>query len=664
MRTATKLPMASLAGWVLLLGAGWALGGCGLFGAGQRVAPPTVAQPTAQEQAQYAQAESRLNATDPGVREEAAVSLLSMDYPDALPTVLDRLRHAPDPAVRISMIQAVAFVRDHRCFGQLLDAIEDPEPKVREQAAQALARFTQKQEALAITRKAAGVGPEAQQLLYRALGEGLAVSAVPALLDGLAASDEQVRTAAWDALERISGRDLPLDVEQWRKWWEANSQKTREDILEDHLLAMSARLESRSGELQSLQEQQTELMKLVQSPQTETPQQLLNALGSQHSVVKQYAAVRLAGLSDEQLAGVRIDDRNSYSVLAEALDDPSEQVRQNVLRFVLRVEGDYRPRLVRKALSDTSPAVLSLAIGAVEAGMGPEVTSRLQELLAQSPYAEVREAAAGMLGKIGSQDSAPALMTALDDQAENVRWFAVEGLRKLAAVQAVPRICEMLQKDRSARVREVAASALGELGQPAGIPALRMALDDASDRVRQKAVAALLALATDNYERMMVIAAAFREKALYGEARQVLANVLKTYRDDKEMKSQVADAYKALAQTEREQKDYPAATGTYQELDTFLGGSADARKEIVSTWLEAAAPANVKSAVEGWFAAAGATKDRALLEVGLDAAERLYAAGDQKEGAAVLQLVQQAAGPDVDPALAQRIQKLQQPGTP
>jgi HEAT repeat protein len=661
MRTRAKMPLASV-GWCVLLAAGvWALGGCGLFGRREAVVAPPISP---QLQMQYAQAESRLSSDDANVREQAAVSLLSMDHPDALPAVLDRMRRAADPAVRSSMIQAAAFLVDHRCFQQILDAAEDPDAKVRDEAAQALARFTQPQEVAAMTARAEAAGPEAQQLIYRALGEGLDVSAVPALLKGLEAGDEGVRTAAWEALERISGRQFPADPQPWAKWWEANAQKSREDILEEHLQALSSRLESRSGELQSLREQQAELMKLVQSPQAETPPQLLSALGSQYDVVRQYAASRLAGLNDEQLKGLRIDDKAVYTVLTEALDDPAEDVRQNVLRFVLRVDGDYKPRLIRKALYDTSAPVLVLAVGAVDSSMGAEVTTRLQDLLAESAFADVREAAANMLGKIGTQTCVPSLMAALDDPAENVRWFAVEGLRKLAAVQAVPRICEMLQKDRSARVREIAASTLGELGQPAGVPALRMALDDTNDRVRQKAVAALLALATEDYERMSVIADAFREKGLSAQAAQVLTNIIKTYRDDPQMKDRVAEAYKALAEVQREQTDYSAAAATYQALDAFMGGSPAARKDILSTWLQAGDPARAAAAVSAWFTAAGPAKDPALIDLGLDAAERLYAAGDQQEGAAVLQLVQQAAGPNPDPEVAARIKKLLPAGTP
>jgi len=657
MRKGSKAPGPSPAGYLLVFLCAWALGGCGLLW--NRT---TVGRPTAQQQAQYARAEARLSSADADVRRQAAVSLLSMTHPDAVQAVVSRMGPAFPADVRISMIRAVAFLRDRRCFGRLLEAVQDRDEQVRTAAADALARFTHPEDVEAMVARAEQSGPEARRLIYRALGEGLAVSAVPALVRGLASGDEQVRIAAWEALKQISGRDFPLEQEPWRKWAEANSQKTREDVLEERLEAMRSRLASRSEELRALAEQQDELMRLVQSSQSETPQELLGALSSRYEVVRQYAASRLAGLSDEQLRSVSIDDSNTYTMLNDALDDPSEEVRRNVLRFVLRVGGDYRPRLVNKALYDTSPAVLVLAINALEGDVDASVVSRLEQLLAEPPQAEVREAAANVLGRIGSADAVPALMKALDDPADNVRWFAVEGLRKLGAVQAVPRISEMLQKDRSAHVREVAASALGELGQPAGVPALRMALDDQNERVRQKAVAALLTLASGDYERMMVIAGAFREKGLHSEARTVLSEVIKTYSGQAEMRSRLIDAYNVLAEVESEQQDHAAAASTYQELDALVGGSPEVRRKVVNAYLDAAEPARVVDAVEGWFVAAGVAKDRALLELALDAAERLAAAGCRTEADAVLKMVQEAAADH--PELNDRIQQLQQGGTP
>jgi hypothetical protein len=46
-----------------------------------------------------------------------------------------------------------------------------------------------------------------------------------------ALDDEGFRAtaAAADALRKITGRDLGLDPEKWRKWWEENKPKFRQD---------------------------------------------------------------------------------------------------------------------------------------------------------------------------------------------------------------------------------------------------------------------------------------------------------------------------------------------------------------------------------------------------------------------------------------------------
>ena len=39
--------------------------------------------------------------------------------------------------------------------------------------------------------------------------------AVPGLVDALSDNDEQLRLNAWDALKRLTGEDLPLEVDRW-----------------------------------------------------------------------------------------------------------------------------------------------------------------------------------------------------------------------------------------------------------------------------------------------------------------------------------------------------------------------------------------------------------------------------------------------------------------
>jgi tetratricopeptide (TPR) repeat protein len=295
----------------------------------------------------------------------------------------------------------------------------------------------------------------------------------------------------------------------------------------------------------------------------------------------------------------------------------------------------------------------------VPAEAGAEVRQRLEELLHYSEHVPVREAAANALGKIGSQESVGALVQALEDPAENVRWFAVEGLRKLGAVQAVPRLSQLVERDPSGRVREIAATTLGELGQPAGVPALRRALGDSNERVRQKAAAALMSLATDSFERMMVIAEAFRQEALYEEAQDVLTRAIDAYRDSPGMQDQVAEAYRKLAGIQQNQQDYASAAQTLQELDAYLGGDMQIRRRIVDDWLNGGDPSRAAAAIETWFADAGAQKSDELIELGLEAAERMFREGYAQEGTAVLTLVKGAVGETQEADLRNRIERLE-----
>lgn len=623
--------------------------------------PPDVAaqRRTALQRSRYAQSEARLRSPDPAVRRQAAIALLSMDYAPALGTILENMRNAQDPAVRISTIQAAAFCEEHRAFQTVLAAIGDPSPRVQREAAIALTRFTQPEEVdamMALIDRPTTTSRQ-RQLLLSAFGEALAIRAVPVLLAALRDGDEAARIAALEALRKISRRPLLRELDQWEQWWAANSHRTREDVLAEHLQAFSHELRVRTEELNEQMDEQQELMKLVSAVQSETPKMLLDGLASRHGSVRLYSSSRLAALPGEKLSGLKVEEK-SYAVLKGALADDSAQVRRNVIRFVVGMENDYRDELVRKALGDEDPAVLTTAIEAVRAGTGPEAVESLEALLIESRHAQVREAAAIALGKVGSQRSVPILVAGLDDAEENVRWFAVEGLRKLGATQAVPRISELLEKDGSAQVREIAASTLGELGQPAGVPALRAALDDRSERVRQKAEAALLALATDNYERMMVIADSLQEQDLFEAAAQVLTRVIEQFGQAEDMESRLMQTYRQLAAVQKEQTDFAAAAATYEKLDEMAGGSQEVRLELVNCLLQAAEAPRIVAAVENWLANGRRADTEPLMELALKSAELLIGAGHGQEAGAVLDLVAEAAGENGDRRIAARIEQL------
>jgi len=625
----------------------------------RKPAPPVTPAPVSKQQVLYAQAEGQLYSPDPQVRRDAAVMLLSLEDPAGAQAVLKALREGEDARVRVSMIEAIRFCRDRRCFDALLATVRDADPQVQEAAAGALSEFMSPDEIAAITDMLSRPESTARhkELLFGALGEGMAFGAVPAMLKGLESEQEGTKLAAWQALRKISRRDFPPDVEKWRSWWEANKHRTREDILEEHLRALTRQTKALSTQLSNLQQEHQELMGLLRAAASESPRQLLDALGSVHGAAREYASFRLAAMPKERLSGLKLEPRD-YAVLGNALKDPSAAVRRNVIRFVVNAGGQYEADLVARALMDESPQVELIAIGAVEPGMAEQVVGRIEELLRSSPSADVREAAANALGKIGSEQSIPVLASALNDAAENVRWFAVEGLRKLHATQAVPRLSELVQNDPSARVREIAATALGELGQPAGVPALRAALSDRSERVRQRAAEALLALATDNYERMAVIAASFQEHGLMNPARQVLTRIIERFGGDPNMSQRMAATYGRLAEVLKAQGDFSAAAEAYAKLDELSGGSPEVRRQMVSCWLAASEPDRAVTAVRQWLQAAAPAEEAEMITLAVDSAELLVASGATQQARAVLDLAASLAQKQADRRLLMRIEKV------
>jgi len=102
----------------------------------------------------------------------------------------------------------------------------------------------------------------------------------------------------------------------------------------------------------------------------------------------------------------------------------------------------------------------------------------------------LRAHAALALGQIGDPRAVPALRAALSDADLIVRIESAAGLGRLKARGAVAGLSQALQ-DPDARVRQTAAVALGHQGDPAGRSPLRQALDDKDGNVRGQAALAL-----------------------------------------------------------------------------------------------------------------------------------------------------------------------------
>ena len=122
--------------------------------------------------------------------------------------------------------------------------------------------------------------------------------------------------------------------------------------------------------------------------------------------------------------------------------------------------------------------------------MGPQAATALLEALADQ---DIRRMTARALGQLGTRakSAVPALVAALRDENEIVRFYVAEALGQIGG-EAVPALAEAL-KNEDVWVRFYAAQTLGSMGpaaQPA-VAALAEAIRDANKMVRIKVAVAL-----------------------------------------------------------------------------------------------------------------------------------------------------------------------------
>jgi HEAT repeat protein len=259
---------------------------------------------------------------------------------------------------------------------------------------------------------------------------------------------------------------------------------------------------------------------------------------------------------------------------------------------------------------------------------------------------------------MGSERGAAALLNALGDEQENVRWFAVESIRKLGSVKSVPRLCELLQRDPSPRVREITASALGEMGHPAAIPALKAALKDSGERVRTRAVASLQALAKDDLERMMIIADALLAQNYSAPAKEVLRKAIADFGKQPANAAQIVEARKKLAGMLKAEKDLAGAAAVYAELDAAAGGDMKVREELVQLWFASGQDSRIPQAMGEWLKSAGARELPGLIDLGIPASARLKENKKPELEGQLLDVLLQAAQRTGDAGIIEKVQKL------
>jgi HEAT repeat protein len=185
------------------------------------------------------------------------------------------------------------------------------------------------------------------------------------------------------------------------------------------------------------------------------------------------------------------------AILRSVTDDPATEPgaqRRAALRRRAVIAAGHAGKLsqARRGLDDPDPGVQSAALGAL-ARIGALSVGDIAHALVAGP-AEVRRRAGDAALSVRGPGSRSVLFTlfvaALSDPdplvAVNAAWFLAE--RRVGA--AVPALMEVAVAHADARCREAAVAALGAIGDPLGVPAVLLGLDD-KPTVRRRATVAL-----------------------------------------------------------------------------------------------------------------------------------------------------------------------------
>jgi hypothetical protein len=219
-------------------------------------------------------------------------------------------------------------------------------------------------------------------------------------------------------------------------------------------------------------------------------------------------------------------DPEARAAIRHLLHDPSPRVREQAAQ-ILRNLGDKESAPEMKALlADQDARTRRRAIQALGAAEARDAARDIGRSLVSDADDQVREAAAGALRQLKSQEAEDFLIEALKDRNIAVRAEAIAGLGEIGATAAAPTLRAMYEQDPGAnRLRLVLA--LKSLGD--GAPLERevgrlsdLALSGADERVRGQAIRELAVLARDASQNIFTQALADPSPAVRREAERAL----------------------------------------------------------------------------------------------------------------------------------------------
>ena len=182
---------------------------------------------------------------------------------------------------------------------------------------------------------------------------------------------------------------------------------------------------------------------------------------------------------------VAFDQSQSVAPLIEGLKDENAGVQEAAMAALIRIGG-------RRVVSSLLPLLRqdartrNLAVEVLEQTGATGFDLLLP--LVKHDDANLRKFIVETLGKLGDSRAIPALSATLNDREPNVRSSAAEALGRLRAREAVPQLLGLLNDDEWVVFSVI--EALGQIADPAALPALMAVLKDGSEPVRHAVIEA------------------------------------------------------------------------------------------------------------------------------------------------------------------------------
>lgn len=379
-------------------------------------------------------------------RRGAAWALGEIADPAAVPGLIEAL-YDDDALVRREAAIALRAMQDPHAAEALVRALSDQEKAVRKAASEALSAYSATVVPL-IVEALAGARPETQIACAEALGRIGGSGAVHALIELSYAENPEIRGAAVEALGRIGSPEvLPRLAECLRDHARANYEEMRiSDRARDALNKMG------TPEAMAALEMARRAGALAPEPTPDIPERKRPQARAAQEPQRLPLPQALRGLShsDWQVRFAAAQSLADY-------DDP---------RAVTGLIG---------ALRDEDNQVRWAAVRSLERHSGDSVIRALLYALRDKDYL-VSDSAAEALGRMGAR-AVPGLIDALSDPSVDVRGAAIDALGQIADPASVPALIRCLNDNNRpnreiARIADRAADVLERIGTPQALTAL------------------------------------------------------------------------------------------------------------------------------------------------------------------------------------------------